>query len=343
MSEVIYLPSTPFNLFLSLIDMLERQPEKAWLIMIDQKAALPYLELLQGNADFPLVGVHTLQAASGWKKPFVRRSQFEQLWRWVEASHPAEIVVGSDRRIEFQYLMHRFSQTGSRPLGVYLDDGLYSYLWWKHSRLDLEWWVNNFLKKVVYGAWWDQPRTIGDSRWVDKARLLFPAMARPPLLQKRTERIAVELSCAPAMQKLASELAGLMGIEANRLSSIRKLILLPHPVHMKRRPELVQVLRHELDQSEGLTAIKYHPRYEGRDPLSLLSPETLLLPNNVAYEFMLPLLSDETEVVGDLSTVMLSTKLLRPQIRCRLLSRFDECDEKSQAMHSLFEQVGVQL
>ncbi len=341
MSEVIYLPSTPFNLFLSLIDMLERKPAKARLIMIDQKAPLPYLDLLRNNTDFPLTSIHSLPAATGWKKTFLRKRQFGQLWRWVEDSRPSEIIVGSDRRIEFQYLMHRFSLTGPRPKGVYLDDGLYSYLWWKHSRL--EWWLNNLVKKMVYGVWWDQPRTIGDSRWVDKARLLFPPMARIPLLQKKPERIAVELSCAPAMQKLASQLAELMRFETNQLSSIRKLILLPHPVHMKRQPELAQVLRQELDQSEGLTAVKYHPRYEGRDPLNLLSPETLLLPKSVAYEFILPLLSDETEVVGDLSTVMLSTKLLRPQIRCRLLSKFDEGDEKSQTLHSLFEQLGGQL
>ena len=337
--RTLYLPSTSFNLLACLLDMCQCQPVQAQLIMIDQHCAPPYLSLLKEEGDFPFQRVDWLPAAQGWNKPFQRRRDFQRLWQWTASFAPTEIVVGSDRRIEFQYLMHRFRRQGRTVKGVYLDDGLYSYMSWPRNRLSS--WLDTMVKKLAYGFWWRTPPSVGDSEWIEEARLFAPAMARAALKQRSIVSLEGERLMNPPISRLVRRVVEQAGVEAERLMEAEKVILMPHPHDLRHLNGFECSVRREVETAAGPVCVKYHPRAAGKDMLGLRRMGVSILPGHLPFEFFLPLLSEAVEVVGDLTTALLSTRWMRPALRVRALGHLD--GRVDEALLRLYARFGVEM
>jgi hypothetical protein len=90
---------------------------------------------------------------------------------------------------------------------------------------------------------------------------------------------------------------------------------------------------------EGVVAVKYHPRNSCEDALGLKQYGVDLLPSSVSYEAILPLLKSEVRVIGDVSSTLLLTRWLRPEIETISYRNGTENSKFEQ----LFSDLGIQV
>ncbi|RME56487.1 hypothetical protein D6779_10555, partial [Candidatus Parcubacteria bacterium] len=114
-------------------------------------------------------------------------------------------------------------------------------------------------------------------------------------------------------------------IDVGRLSEPHaKIILTPHPADVKNTPGFETAVQQEIQSAQGPVFVKYHPRFDDYDALKLAAAGARVLPKNMAFEFLLPLLNAQAEVVGDLTTALLSTRWMRPEIKVRAIGCLSE-------------------
>ncbi|QCU90703.1 polysialyltransferase family glycosyltransferase [Thiomicrorhabdus sediminis] len=319
-NNVIYMPSTPLNVMVSLAHATaHKELQNAYLVLIDQKNVdnNPYYNCLKQSELF--TEVHILPGMAHGKEKLAERSRnFQQIKQWCERWRPAEILVGSDRRVEFQYAMSVSQQWGST--GAYLDDGLYTYAgkpraWYKDP-------LNSLIKKIAYGWWWKEPVTVGASSWIQTAYVFQPTTVVDELKQKECRKLQPEWFLLPdikAMTYLILEQFDFSDSAIEDLSKIDLLLTFPHPNDI----DLMQGYRNRVEQfleranDKGLNvAVKYHPRMAQADEWSLQQRFNIaVLPSNLAFEFLLPFLKSNMIVLGDVGTVVMTAKWLRPDLR----------------------------
>lgn len=370
-TQTLYLPSTPLNFFLSVAVAWHRHRafgEKAVMVMIDQPLSYglcpssnPYLQLLEkwknelGN--IPFIRYFVLPSDQGFKgKLVIRKRNFARLKTLVSQHDFAKIFVGNDRRIEFQYAMYQANKQGSSDKhsgnsdkacvdGVYVDDGLYSYVDMNSSRRKRQDALEYCLKKLVY-PWLTQVSHIGASPLIQQAYVVLPnhvlahfdKQEKLPLLPTWMMTENMQILC-----HLACELFGCR-IEPLRVADV--LVNLPHPNDMHRIPHYGIVIRQKIAQyvAQGKkVVIKYHPREKEEDRLALQTlSEVTVLPSALAMEFALPFLSANCTLVSGLSTLVLTTKMLRRELaQFVLLSREEHQEENG--LSDLVRQLGVQI
>ena len=113
-----------------------------------------------------------------------RKLRFAEIEKVIISTPPNRIFTGSDRRMEFQFAMHKARQVNAEVEGIYIDDGTVSYLGHKSINSIFHKTIDPLLKKIVYGAWWKNALTTGSSSWISKAYLAVPKDAHPLLQTK---------------------------------------------------------------------------------------------------------------------------------------------------------------
>ncbi|GGK63685.1 hypothetical protein GCM10007941_12320 [Amphritea balenae] len=198
----------------------------------------------------------------------------------------------------------------STPVGVYLDDGTYTYLgrktnWFKDQLVD------NIIKKIVYGTWWKQPKTIGASDWIQDAYIAFPKFACSALQDKNIRQLPLNLN-RNEFRELS--LLSLQGLDTDTdISTLGGLLLLPHDSVVNHSSLLK--FKEWCKNINGRIAYKHHPRTSNKTAFTSAIPsKSLELPSKVPMEVMLPLLPENCVIVGDISTALLTSKWLRPEL-----------------------------
>ncbi len=344
--KVLYLPSTPLNLLVSLV-LAEtfRHQQTSRLILIDQKKVKdhPYYHLLNLWKNSPFTSVHILSGeASGSEKIAQRRQNFAWLTHYLNKWQPDDVAVGSDRRIEFQYVMAYLQGKQQKARGHYLDDGLYSYSdtntpAWKA-------WINAVLHRKVYGSWWQEPKTIGASNWIQDAWLFQPAFATEALRHKQVHTLMPEWFHAPSVLEF-SQLAWSHFSGKQPFPLFDHLLLLPHPHSSRHITNYAQSTRQQIqtwmDQGKRV-AVKYHPRVGDADPLALAQmPKVIRLPTGLATEFMLPMLNPQVHILGEASTALLTAHWLSPDIQ--ITAQLHPKNSASTRYREVMQQMGIPI
>lgn len=316
----VYLVSTVLNLYNAALLALERSDEaSAHLIFIDQtpQQAQANRDLMQRWPESPFESVDYLltRGKGGRGKIAMRKAELDRLGETLRGLRPSSIATGNDRRIEFLYAMHR-ARLDQNVVGVYMDDGLYSYV--EHTK---PWWQETILHRLagmmVYGTWYRRWRTVGASPLIGRAYLAFPELACPPVAGKNPLPLPLHLSREPEMTALASGMLEQSGYKADSLASLEAILVVPHISLLKKDSRLSDRIRGLVGRwfAEGKTVgIKNHPR-NPPEALKRIGCEEkgIRLPSGVAFEALLPLLGSVV-VAGAASTVLLSCRWLRPDI-----------------------------
>jgi hypothetical protein len=346
----LYLPSTPLNVLVSsalAVQFKDNARQQLWLI--DQKSCdhSVYLETLRAWKESPFEEVLCFgQSEFNLSKRAFRRQLFSQLAEGASELNPGWVGVGSDRRIEFQYVMHHCSSNSEPPVGAYLDDGLYSYAGRRSNSFSD--YINAWLKKLAYGVWWDEPRQLGTSRWIKEAWLFQPEQTIDVLKQNKSlklKKLNTELFTEPEVLSLSDALMSGFDVNSQEIAELDGIILVPHPHNVAKMRGYVPRVIEELGQwrETGLKiGIKYHPRFEGSDPLNLMEAgATSVIPSALAFEFVLPKLSSQAFVQGDVGTAIFTTHWLRPDIEIRAV--LDESDVFQTRFIPLMKKMGIPL
>ena len=344
--NVLYLPSTPLNILVCVAHAIEHQAtQNAKLILIDQTLVTdnPYIKALKAWKESPFIDVEIMSGkASGWQKYQERQSNFLHLAEVKSSFLPDVIAVGSDRRVEFQYLMH-LCQSSVKPVNAwYLDDGYYSYAgrpykWYK----DL---VSSAVKKMAYGFWWEEPKTIGSSSLIDKAWVFRPELVHPSLKTKQLKPIGNNWFHSEEFTVFAKEVFKAFQINETFFDELQQLDLLwvlPHPADYADDELRAQVdaLLERAFQAGLRIGVKYHPRFTERDTFSYQSRfNALLMPNSIAFEFLLPILAKQLLMISGLGTSLMTAKWLGEALNVNaIISKNSETAKSDQALYSTMD------
>jgi len=349
-TKILYLPSTPLNILVSIAHAVHfSSKQSAQLILIDQKTMEKniYFHVLKTWLNSPFLKVDIiLGLEKGSRKIQERKKNFLKLSNLLNA-FPAEIIaVGSDRRIEFQYLMNLRVKSLKTVEGWYLDDGLYSYAgrpykWFKDK-------VNSLLKKLAYGLWWQEPSTIGASAWIKQVWLFRPQNAVITLQAKQVNELEADWFVSPEIKEFSTEICTKFGLEKESLEELKRVgvfLLVPHPNNIKKMVGYEQRVHQFLAKlhRQGIrVAIKYHPRTEELDLLGLKEKyQALIIPSGLAFEFILPFLKESTKVVGDVGTALLTAQWLRTDLNVyAVLAKHDAFQN---SFREIYSQLGVRI
>lgn len=249
--------------------------------------------------------------------PGFRDSRRQHLQRIFSQPAVARIFTGNDRRMEFQYAMHLATRGGSQPEGLYLDEGAATYLGHKsmhrlaHRRID------PWIKKFRYGRIYHPAITTGASAWISTIHAAFPAAVHPLLQQKRTVPLETHPFKTAEFGALASAMLAEYPKVESDLQDVVLILTLPHEGSYRKSPQLYRTLYGELVQllKPSQIAVKPHPRISRINLLKELFPGATLLEHKLGLEAMLPLLRDDCMVMGDVSSTLLTTRWLRPELR----------------------------
>lgn len=315
----LFLPSTNLNFLLSYaVASFEKAAHNSdnQLLFIDQKKQNKIAEYLPdakifSSIDFLLAQEKNLSKLQTRKNNFLFLDKYLANLKLQNAEF-LNVFVGSDRRIEFQYLMHKAAKMGIKTCGNYLDDGLYSY--YNHARGKIENLINSGLKKLTYGFWWDEPQLISASKWIKNLWLLQPELAYAGIKQNKKvfdikqynflEAIKVFSASYIKSQKQA-------GLIREQITQADVCFIISHPADFKKNfiKNLVLMLEKNLKENKKVV-LKNHPALQDNHALSCeldklannFKDNLTILNQDLILELIIPLFSSKTNVYLDYST-----------------------------------------
>ncbi len=335
-TKTLYMPSTPLNVLVSCALAVQNnqktsiEPESAQLWLIDQKnsESNPYFLALQKWQDSPFEKVDIFSGnTDGQNKISHRKQLFKKLTTAIKSFQPNQVAVGSDRRVEFQFVMQLLKRLHLSAKGIYLDDGLYSYAGRPYNVLKDG--INALLKKLAYGFWWREPKTVGASSWINQAWLFAPNNAVELLKDKPLKQLQAKWFTTQEILNLSQLVAQELKYNTADLATLDVVILIPHPNNIKKMPGYkgrIQQLVNRLASQGKRIGVKYHPRTKERDLLALMdSGAAEVIPTQIAFEFCLPVFNAKCHIIGDVGTALFTCKWLRPDLP--LTAVLDEHDD----------------
>lgn len=317
----LFLVSTPLHLLVSLAIIAEEKLKDVHLVFIDQVRGNTnyYFEVLQRwpTNPFDSMRIFYRPEKNPLKKLCSRKKTFVDLVKVVRGVRPSHIYVGNDRRIEFQWCMHQCSLLGCRPVGYYLDEGTFTYVGRKASFSFSDRIIDNAIKSLFYGRWWKHPATVGASDWVDVVYASYPDIVHDLLKTKEVRGLTLNYWQSLLLLEYCSAL--LDRIEPSMmLGGYDVVVTLPHESVIANNNHYKVDMHNKLAEfleAGCQVAVKYHPRDVQLDALSVAQlAGVTLLPAAVPFEAMLPMLKRNSLVVGDFSTALITTRILRPDI-----------------------------
>ncbi|AHF01100.1 hypothetical protein THIAE_04170 [Thiomicrospira aerophila AL3] len=315
----LYLVSSSLHFFWAWLLASKHQPQRdAHLWLIDQYTDQPlaFTNLLhQADTPFRTTKLWAGRELKGWQKYQQRKRDFNQAQNMLKELQFEQVFIGNDRSVFGQYVLRMLKQAqqpqnSSSEQAIALDDGVFSYLGRSASKCWHERFIDQGLKKLSYGLWYDSPSTIGASKWINQAWLMYPSYAHSELQAKSPQNLALARedlnSFAPIAQRLIHMHAKLL-VETNAPDV---LIALPNHNLIKTTPDylsrLTQLIK-QLQQQNKRIAVKYHPAAQGKDKLNIVAQFGVQCINDqLSFEVLLSLWQDQAvEFIGDLSTTTL--------------------------------------
>ncbi|MEZ4598182.1 MAG: polysialyltransferase family glycosyltransferase [Syntrophotaleaceae bacterium] len=343
----IFMVSTPLHLYNALaIALKHRHDWQSHLWFIDQKDERnPYFQVLEAWKDHPFATINyfVTNLPATMDKIRARKKAFQRIDKLVADIQPQELLVGNDRRIEFVYAMnHACRQGGLEAYGSLIDDGIYSYID-QRSRWFQDTAAERLVKKMVYGTWYQRTRSIGGSSLIQGAFVAFPEFANSYLRRLKIEGIELDLYRSPEIRTFSEMMLESGNIDRQMLPAYDLVLTLPHESLLRRFPRFQKTIRtlvESVQRGGKRVGIKYHPRQKEDDPLQLVSDREQLIPRTVAFEILLPLL-DRPLILGDVSTVLLTARWLRPDLNVVALQ--NERDARQRKMSRILTHLGVKI
>ncbi len=316
--DFFFISSTLHLMMAANMAIQDRSKKRVAVIIAKDASATARYAMLAGQFPNLFDEVVALAPLQGRSLRCLSTPRFLTLKSLFSKPMEARLFTGNDRRIEFQYAMHIATRAnrGRSIEGVYLDEGAVTYVGHKSMHTFQHRYVDPFFKKLIYGGWYRQALTTGTSAWVNTVYAAFPDLVHPLLRSNVVLPIDPQPFKTDEFKALA--IAMLNGHEDYRekLSGIRLVLTLPHEGSYIRNPEQYQKISKALSSAYApeCMAIKPHPRITDRACVETLFPGFLLLDHTVGMEALLPLLGEGCRVVGDISSTLLTTRWLRPDL-----------------------------
>lgn len=334
--------SSPLHFFIATNLAISHKADTniALFISKNEKTAKQYAKATKHFSDI-FQDTYDLTINDDQQKFRQRKLRFEQIEQVIASTPPDRIFTGSDRRMEFQFAMYQARRLNSEVEGIYIDDGTVSYLGHKSINSVFHKYIDPTLKKLVYGSWWQNALTTGSSNWVSKAYLAVPKDAHPLLQNKQLIALDQEVFSSNEFFEVNDFLIAKYD-ELNTIDfpKIKAVLCLPNEsFYLKNTAFLQQIRKTILNHFQAdEIAIKAHPKSKDMALLAQVFPKSISLPNTLGMELLLPKLSDNTSIIGDVSTALLTAKWLKPKVT---VQAFEVNSDISKNLKNLFNSLGI--
>lgn len=344
----LFLVSTPLHLMVAIAITDTLQLANAHLVFIDQVNGRknPYLDTLHTwpTNPFKSMAVFYRPERKVLSKLKSRRETFSALATLIEQLQPRHIYTGNDRRVEFQFCMHTADRMGINTCGYYMDEGTFTYVGRKASNHFTDKVLDNWVKKLAYGGWWQHPATVGASAWIDTVYVSFPEIIHPLLKAKKIQQLTLQFWQSKRLIEFCELLVSFIGKPVN-LAEYDLLITLPHESiinangHYK---EQIKTIIETAITAGSKVGVKYHPRDTNSDLLYLADiPGVEILSRELPFEALLPMIKTGATVLGDFSTTLISTRLLRPDLKAQAIDHGS--NKNTVEFIELYKKMGIEI
>lgn len=307
----VYLVSSTLHFFWAFVLAEKHQAERdSHLVLIDQYTDRPMVfNRFLADEGSPFVATELIagRELKGFAKWRNRKAQFAWATFYTQAHRIDRVLIGNDRSVFGQFFIKQTKSHSPVCQACYLDEGVFTYLGRAASQKASEHYVDAFFKKIMYGFWYDPPPTIGASKWIDQAWVMYPDHVNQQLQSKRLCEIYPDNHGFKALTSLAKQVLAELDVPLQKLRELDVLITLPNQTLFSKVANYEQAIARLLVnfQSQGLkVAVKYHPAAGDSDPLKLEQKGAWRLPGQVSFEMLLPFLKQCT-VIGDISSTIL--------------------------------------
>ena len=317
----LFMVSTPLHLIVSIAIVDTLAIKNPTLIFIDQVSGKPnpYLDVLQNwpESPFKSISVFYRPVKSAVTKLLDRKHTFSELSKIIQELRPKHIYTGNDRRVEFQLCMHKATELELDPIGYYMDEGTFTYVGRKASNDFSDKIIDSIFKKLFYGSWWKHPGTVGASDWITAVYVSFPDSIHTLLKEKEIRHLSLEYWRSGVLKTFCELLIDNIG-RPKGLFDFDLILTLPHESIMHANPayksQIQQLVALQVEKKLNV-AVKYHPRDVKPDLLDLEKIKGVeLIASALPFEALLPMLKEGAKVIGDFSTTLITTRLLRPDL-----------------------------
>jgi len=343
----LFLVSTPLHLIVTLAIIGTHKIKSPHLAFIDQvkNKENPYLDTLNQWESNPFTSIHIFYRPKRniFKKLKSRKITFGALDDIIDKLKPSHIYVGNDRRVEFQWCMHRATEAGLSPIGYYMDEGTFTYVGRKASFSFSDKVIDNTVKRLFYGSWWQHPPTVGASNWITTIFASFPDIVHPLLKNKQLVHLTLEYWQSALLKEFCENLIDTIG-RPEHLQEYDLILTMPHESVIAANPNYRNVIEkviNERVQSGLKVGVKYHPRDTESDILKVGElPGVELISQALPFEALLPMIKPGARIVGDFSTTLISTRLLRPDL---IVEAIDHSSNGNDEFLQLYEKIGIKI
>jgi hypothetical protein len=314
----LYLVSSTLHFFWAWLLAFKNKPHRnAHLWLIDQysdkpMAFVPFID--QVESPFVDWKLFDGREKGGLEKLKLRRKLFGEVRTWAKGHLIERVFIGNDRSVFGQYTIKTLKQNsqknGQHCTACFLDDGVFTYLGRAASQSWSEKYLDALAKKLMFGFWYDSPATVGASKWIDEAWMMYPNEANGLLNNKSRHDFGLTRDDLSAFQPIAELLIKQHAPDLLTTKAPDVLIALPNYYLIKATPDypvrLAQLITNL--QQQGLRiAVKYHPAAQGKDLLNLAEKFGVqCLNDQLSFEVLLAYWQDQSVgFIGDLSTTTL--------------------------------------
>ena len=265
----------------------------------------PFAEVLSKDTSI-FSDVISFETGNRSSKHAERKRRMAVIQDALSNKRPDRIFTGTDRRVEFQYAMSVGSGINPELVGIYVDDGMATYLGHKSMHNIAHRYLDPLAKKLLYGWWWKNPITIGSSGWIDEMRVAYPELVHESLRSKKVLPIDREVFKDPRFIALCERLLQFRNVDDCGVRDIDVIVVLTHESFYPDADTHLQGLIDGVAQhdSSAKIAVKPHPRSEKTDFWRDKYPDVLFLDSKVSMELFLPLVKQHCVIIGDISSAL---------------------------------------
>jgi len=347
-----YFISSPFHLFLACNLSIENSNDKNIAIIIPKITNIKvvsntFVKAMKSAKNIFSEFTSFERANDGI--PF-RNKHDERKYRFgvielLLKKEPADrIYTGNDRRIEFQFAMHIANKFRYDVTGIYMDDGMATYLGHKSMNTIIHQYIEPLIKKIVYGNWWKHPNTSGGSAWINTLYVAFPEHVHFSVKNKSIKNINYDIFQTTQFKDFCLKQLEQFDVDAKKIDGIKVLVVITHESFY---PDGYHHIVKVIEKAKQLTeekyiAIKAHPRSEKIVDLKNDFPNCMHIGNKLGFEMLLPLLPDDCLLIGDASTAVFTARWLKPVMKIRAIKIVDESKaELHKELEKLYTKINV--
>ena len=197
------------------------------------------------------------------------------------------------------------------------------------------------IKKLYYGAWYNRKQIVGSSNFITGSIVAFPKFVHRYLQKNNPIMLQIDYFKKDIFLNFLKKTLQSFN-ENQNIKNLKYILILPHNIELKKYWNFYSQLKKDfinLNKSSYKIGIKYHP-FQNGDPLNFKNDKNFSIINpDIAFECIVPFLNDNTTIIGDVSTAMIYSKLIKKNLNVVLIK--NKNDIRLNKLRPLLKEIGV--